>query len=99
MHIDVLLVVTREAEGLSCWQPNICIGKLAIISWDNGLSTGRHQAIFLTNVGILLTEPLGINLIEILIKIYLFASKKMHLKKSSGQLRRFCLGLHVLIYT
>ena len=35
---------------------HICVGKLTIIGWDNGLSPGRHQAIFWTNEGILLTH-------------------------------------------
>ena len=31
---------------------HICVGKLIIIGSDNGLSSGRHQAIIWTNVGI-----------------------------------------------
>ena len=40
---------------------HICVGKLTIIGSDNGLSHGRCQAIIWTNAGILLTGPLGTN--------------------------------------
>ena len=42
----------------------ICVGKLAIIVSDNGLSPGRIQAIIRINAGILLTGPLGTNISE-----------------------------------
>ena len=57
---------------------------------------GRRQAIIWTNAGISLIGPLGTNFIEILIEIYTFSFKKMHLKMSSGECRPFCLGLNVL---
>ena len=38
---------------------HVCISKLAIIGWDNGLLPGRHQAIISTNAGILLIGHLG----------------------------------------
>ena len=60
---------------------HICVGKLAIIGSDNGLSPGRRQAIIWTNAGILLIESLGI--------------KKMHLKMSSEKWWSFCLSLNV----
>ena len=47
-----------EAEWL------ICVGELAIIGSDNGLSPGRPQAIIWTNVGILLIVSLGTNIAE-----------------------------------
>ena len=47
--------------------------------------------------GILLIGHLGNNFNEILIKIYTFSFKKMHLKMSSGKWRPFCLSLNVLI--
>ena len=53
-------------------------------------------AIVLTNAGILLIGPLGINFSEIFIEIPTFPSKKMRLKVSSANWRPFCLGLHVL---
>ena len=74
----------------------ICVSKLTIIGSDNGLSLGRCQAIIWTNAGILLIGPLVTNLGEILLKLYLFSFKKMHLKMSSGNWRPFCLGLNVL---
>ena len=39
---------------------------------------------------------LGTNFSEILIEIYTFSFKKMHLKMSSGKWRPCCLGLNVL---
>ena len=76
---------------------HICVSKLTIIGSDNGLSPGRHQPIIWTNTGILLIGPLGTNFSEILIKIYTFSFKKMHLKMSSGKWRPSCLGLNVLM--
>ena len=75
---------------------HIRIGKLIIIGPGNGLSPGRHQAIILTNAGILLIGPLGRNFSEISIEIYTFSFKKMHLKMSIARWRPFCLGLTVL---
>ena len=57
-----------------------CVSKFSIIGSDNGLSPSRRQSIIWTNAGILLTEPLGTNFSEILIKIHTFSFKKMHLK-------------------
>ena len=73
-----------------------CVSKLTIIGSDNGLSPGRRQAIIWTNARILLIGPLGTNLSEILIEIYTFSLKKIHLKVSSGKWRPSCLGLNVL---
>ena len=75
---------------------HICINKLTNIGSDNGLSPGQRQAIIWTNAGILLIGPLGTNFSEILIKIYTFSFKKMHLKMSSGKCRPSCLSLDVL---
>ena len=72
---------------------HICVNKLTIIGSDNGLSPGRRQAIIWTNAGILLIGPLGTNFSEILIEMYTFSFKKMHLKMSSGKWRPCCLGL------
>ena len=77
---------------------HICVSKLTIIGSNNGLSPGRRQAIIWTNDGKLLIEPLGTNFNEILIKIYTFSYRKMHLKMLSAKWRPFCLGLNVLIY-
>ena len=68
---------------------HICVYKLTIIGSDNGLSPGRRQAIIWTIVGILLIGPLGTNFSEILVEIYIFSFKKMHLKVSSGKWRPF----------
>ena len=77
-------------------ETHICVSKLTIIGSDNGLSPDRRQAIIWTYAGLLLTGPLGTNFSDILIKIYTFSFKKMHLKMSSGKWRPFCLGLKVL---
>ena len=58
---------------------HICVSKLTIIGSDNGLSPGRHQAIIWTNAEILIIGPLETNFSEILIEIYIFSFKKMHL--------------------
>ena len=65
---------------------HICVSKLIIIGSDNGLSPSRHQAIIWTNAGILLIGLLGTNFSEILIEIYTFSFKRMHLKMSSGKM-------------
>ena len=75
---------------------HICVGKLTIIGSDNGLSHRRRHAIIWTIAGILLIRPLGKQISEILIEIYAFSFKKMHLKMSSGKWRPLCLGLNVL---
>ena len=68
----------------------------AIIGSDNGLSPGRRQPIIWTNTGIFLIEPIRRNFSEILIAIYTFSFKKIHLKMSYGKCRPFCLGLYML---
>ena len=75
---------------------HVCVGNLAIIGSDKGLSPGRRQAIILTSAGILLIGPLGANFSEILIEIHTISFKKIHLKMSSGKWRPFCLGLNEL---
>ena len=75
---------------------HICVSKLTIIGSDNGLSPGRRQAIIWTNAGILLIGPLGTKFSEILIEIFTFSFRKMHLKMSSGKWRPFFLGPNVL---
>ena len=52
------------------------LGKLTILSSDNGLSPERRQAIIWTNTWILLIGPLGTNFSEILIGIQTFSSKE-----------------------
>ena len=85
-------------QSLTHWGrvTHICVGNLAILGSDNGLSPGRRQAIIWANAGILLTRPWGTNFSGILIKIHMFPFKKMYLKISSGKWRPCCLGLNVL---
>ena len=63
----------------------ICVGKLAIIVSDNGLSPGQSQTIIRINAGILLTLPLGTKFSETLIEIQTFSLKKIRLKMSSAK--------------
>ena len=67
---------------------HICVSKPTTIGSDNGLSPGRRQAIICTNAGIILIGVLGTNFSEILIEIYTFSFKKMHLKKLAAILFR-----------
>ena len=77
---------------------HICVDNLTIIGSDNGLSPRPRQAIIWTNVGILLSEPLGTNFSELLIEIITFSVTKTHLKMSLGNWRSFCLGLNELTH-
>ena len=77
---------------------HICVGDLTIIGSDNGLSSGRHQAIIWTNAGILIIRTLGTNFSEIVSEIHTFLFTKMHLKMSSVKWRPFCLGVNVLTH-
>ena len=87
-----------DIHGLTHWGrvTHICVGKLTIIGWDNGLSPEQRQAIFWTNAGIFLIWPLGTNFREILIEIQTFSLKKIHLKMTSAKSCSFHLGLNVL---
>ena len=93
----LILAMCLTSSQLTHWgrATHLCVGKLTIIGADNGLSPGRRQAIIWTN-GIFLIGPLRTNVSEILIEIYIFSFKKMHLKLSSVKRRPFCLGLNVL---
>ena len=63
---------------------HICANTLTIIGSDNGLSPDRRQAIIWANVGILLIGPFGTNFSEILMGIYTFSFRIMHLKMPSS---------------
>ena len=97
-YIAAGVVVGGGTPWLSHWGQvmHICIGKLATINSDNGLSPGRRQAIIWTNAGILSIGPLRTNFTEMLIEILTFSFKKICLKVSSVKCRPFCLGLNVL---
>ena len=94
-----LFMLGLKLSALTHWGrvTHICVSKQTIIGSDNGLSPGRRQAIIWTNAGILSTGPLGTNVSEILIEIYTFSFKKVHLKMPSGKWRPSCLGLNELI--
>ena len=68
------------------WVMDICVSKLTSIGSDNGMSPGQHPVIIWTNDGMLSIGPLGTNFSEILIEIYTFSLKKMHLKMSSARM-------------
>ena len=87
----IRILRTKLCEILTHWGrvTHLCVGKLTIIGSNNGLSPGRRQAIIRTNAGILSIGPLGTNFSEILIEIYVFSFKKMHMKMSSGKWRHF----------
>ena len=79
-HGDVVAMVILKMMGNPClthWGrvTHICVSKLTIIGSDNSLSPDRRQAIIWTNAGLLLIEPLGTNISEILIKILTFSFK------------------------
>ena len=101
-NIDLINTCSRGTKWsvLTRWGPvtHICVGKLTIIGSDNGLSPGRRQAIIWTNAGIFLIGALGTNVSEILITIYTFSLKKIHLKMSSGTRQPSCLSLNVLTH-
>ena len=59
---------------------HICASTLTII----GSYNGHRQAIIRTNAGTLLIGHLRTNFSEILIEMYIFSFRKMHLKTSSG---------------
>ena len=71
------------------WVTHICVSKLTIIGWDNGLSPVRRQAIIWTNAGIVLIGTLGTNFSEILSEIHIFSFNIIHLKMSSGKRQPF----------
>ena len=84
-------------SGITHWGQvtHICISKLTIIDSDNGLSPGGCQAITWTSARIVLIGPLGTYFSDILVEIYTFSFKKMHLKMLSGKWQPFCLSLNV----
>ena len=95
LNMETLVLISGTAFTHWGRVMHICFGKFTITGSDNGLSPGRRQAIIWTNAGLLLIGHLGTNFSEILIEIYTFSSKKMHLKRSSGKWRPFRLGLNV----
>ena len=93
-HQEICVALTHWGRAT-----HICVSKLTIIGSDNGLSPDRRQPIIWTNAGLLLIWPLGTNYSEILIEIYTFSFKEMHLKVSSVKRRPSCFGLNVLSIT
>ena len=92
--IDMVNDMPRQVCVFTNWGrvTHICASKLTIIGSDNGLSPGRHQAITWTNVGILLIGPLGTNISEILIEIYIH---NCHWKKCIWKCRQG-IGSHLV---
>ena len=59
----------------------------------SSVQISQRQVIVWTNTGILLIRPLGTNFSEILIEIYMFSLKKMHLNLSSGNWWPVCFDV------
>ena len=68
---DVIVIATVVDLTLSGWVTHICVSKLTIIGWNNGLSPGWCQAITWTKAGIFIIGPLGTNVSEIFIEIFI----------------------------
>ena len=66
----------------------ICVNKLTIIAWYNGLSPARYQSIIWTNGEILSIRTKVISFSEILNAICILLFEKMHFKMSSAKCRR-----------
>ena len=81
-----LFLVIYIKYSLTHWGrvTHICVSKLSIIGWDNGLSANQRQAIIWTNAGILLIGTLRTNFNEILIEFIHFHERisiwKCHLE-------------------
>ena len=75
---------------------HICVSNLTIIGSDNGLSPDQRQVIIWTNADKLSIGLQETKFNEILIEIYTFSFKKMHLKMPSGKWQPSCLSLNVL---
>ena len=67
-RVSFTLLPYFSMYALTIWGrvTHICVSKQTIIGSDNGLSSGRRQAIIWTNVAILLIRTLGTNFSEIL---------------------------------
>ena len=76
----------------------ICVSKLTIAGWDNGLLPDWCQAIIWTNAGIFLIEPLGTNFSEIFIEIHTFSFQENVFENVVWKWQPFCLGLNVLAF-
>ena len=66
------VVIIPQALTLAHWGrvTNICVGELATIGSNNGLSPDRRQTIIWTNAGILLIGPSWTNFSDILIEVW-----------------------------
>ena len=96
-HQFKIIATSPRGQWVNSLRPSdACVGKLAIIGSDNGLSPERCQAIIWTSAGILVIGPLGTNFSEILIEIQTFSLKKIRLKMSSAKCCSFRLGLNAL---
>ena len=91
----ITLLSHNPISSLTHWgqEMHICVSNLTIIGSDNGLLPGQRQAIIWTNAGLLSVGSVGTNFSEILIEIYIFSFKKMHVNISSTKWLPFCLSL------
>ena len=99
VHFDLCTPLTA-VTGLTHWgrAAHICVSKITNIGSDNGLSPRRHQAIILTNAGMLLIRPFWTKFSKIVIEIQTISFKTMHLKMSL-KWRPFCPDLNVITWS
>ena len=76
---------------------HICVSKLNIFGWNNGLSPGQHQAIIQTSALLLLIGPLETHFSEISIELPRFSLKIMQLNMSPAEHLLFCFRFNVLM--
>ena len=72
---------------------------LVIIGSDNGMPPAQRQAIIWTNADMQSFWPWGINFNGILLEIWNFSFKKLHLKTSPPKWRSYCRSLNVKWHT
>ena len=90
------LIYSQRAKFFIWILTHICVSKLTFIGSENVFSPDGRQAIILTNAWILLIWSWRTKFGEILIAIYTYSLRKMHLHVSPGKWRPSCLGLIVL---
>ena len=84
------------AQKKGNWQENWRFIRIKLMSVNAATDTETDTDTETKTDGHSVNVPLGTNFSEIIIKMYIFLFKKMHLKMSSGNSQSFCLGLNVL---
>ena len=91
VHVHELFLTTDVPSRLYRFIDSLRHIYVSKLSSDNGLSSGRRQAIITTNDGILLIWRLGTQFSEPLNEIHIFQFKKMSLKMPSAKWLPFVL--------